>query len=102
MKKVILIALMAIVSTGIFANTKNQKRIVTNLTISHVSLKNTNIIKAYGFHLGGTYTSSCGDVWNIDYTCNGCGVQQILSEVATLFSMANNACGTSITEVSLD
>ena len=110
MKKVMLIAVMAIFSSGVFAakanlvrsenkvESKIENKVDISIKASSIKSKNNVTIKS---HVGGTFTSSCGDVWEINYNCDKCSFGTVIKEMMQLLAKCEAACGTDIDYVSL-
>ena len=98
MKKVLLLALMAFTSYGVFAAeglSAGQKE-KTAFEDPAASSPQT------GVHISGTMVSSCGVTWNINYDCNsGCTFSGTLTNLDKMRDAINAACSTGQTEIRL-
>ncbi|MDB5251645.1 MAG: hypothetical protein JWP27_814 [Flaviaesturariibacter sp.] len=82
---------------------------VTMATFASEPVKTTDIkapISLVAFHvtsvhLEGTMTSSCGVTWNFTYDCpSDCSFGGTMTNLGTMQTAINNACGTNTTELS--
>ncbi len=101
MKKLVLIALMAIFSLGSFAASPKLIKAPNASFLIKKELKVQAPETTSSVHLTGTMTSSCGEVWDFTYDCySDCSFGGTVSNLADMQRGINAACGTSTTELS--